>query len=101
MRTTIIQRLDFVTKNLLDRIQLADEYSIKEWLHQAFLSLATRPGSITPEEGQRLGRSRLAALNEIRKAQFLDRERNCYNPFYLGPDDGDVKRMIEGHADLA
>lgn len=67
LRVYIIKTMDSIVQDPLDRIQLADQYGLTEWLYPAYAKLCARDASLTAEEGRRLGFERLAALSRIRE----------------------------------
>ncbi|KAG8944114.1 hypothetical protein FRC04_002152 [Tulasnella sp. 424] len=50
LRTYIIQILDSLAQDPLDRIQIADECGLTEWLHPAYAKLCARDAPLTAEE---------------------------------------------------
>ncbi|KAG8967794.1 hypothetical protein FRC05_001890 [Tulasnella sp. 425] len=75
LRTYIIQILDSLAQDPLDRIQIADECGLTEWLHPAYAKLCARDAPLTAEEGRRLGFGRFAALGWIRETELKQRHR--------------------------
>ncbi|KAG8944117.1 hypothetical protein FRC04_002155 [Tulasnella sp. 424] len=62
--------MDSIAQDPLDRIQLADQCGLSEWLYPAYAKLCARDASLTAEEGRRLGFERYAALSRIREDDF-------------------------------
>ncbi|KAG8921496.1 hypothetical protein FRC01_000221 [Tulasnella sp. 417] len=62
----------------LQRIQLADECNVKEWLHPAYASLCARRAPLTATEGEILGFERFAALCRIREEVLRERKFNVW-----------------------
>lgn len=67
LRVFIIQNIDSLAQDPLSRIRMADECSIKEWLHPAYAKLCARKAPLTAEEGRILGIERYTALWRIRE----------------------------------
>lgn len=70
LRAYIIKTTDSIAQDPMDRIQLADQCGLTEWLHPAYAKLCARDTSLTAEEGRRLGFERFAALSRIREDDF-------------------------------
>ncbi|KAG8914527.1 hypothetical protein FRC01_004026 [Tulasnella sp. 417] len=62
----------------LQRIQLAEECNVKEWLHPAYARLCARRAPLTAKEGQILGFERFAALCRIREEVLRERKFNVW-----------------------
>lgn len=67
LRAYIIKTVDSIAQDPLDRIQLADQYSLSEGLYPAYAKLCARDASLTAEEGRSLGFERYAGLSRIRE----------------------------------
>lgn len=67
-----------MAKDPFDRIQIADDYGLTDWLYPAYAKLCARDASLTFEEGRRIGFERFAVLVKIREDDFKDtiRTRN-------------------------
>ena len=51
----------------VDRIVLAREFDIPGWLEEGFFELCIRPGSLTLEEGDRLGMKDVIKIADLRQ----------------------------------
>ncbi|KAI6139533.1 hypothetical protein BKA82DRAFT_4222960 [Pisolithus tinctorius] len=60
----------------VEKIVLAMQYDIKEWLLSSLLALAQRPDPISIEEGRRLGIETALKLASVREKLKLERMRN-------------------------
>lgn len=69
----IIQELDFAATDPFDRIRIADECRVPEWLHPALARICARVSPLTAMEGRALGFERFAAVCRIREMQNLGR----------------------------
>lgn len=67
LRALAITRLEHIASPI-DRIVLAKQYSINEWLMPAYIELAKRPASLTLAENQRLGMETVTLLANVRVA---------------------------------
>lgn len=85
LRTYIIQILDLLAQDPLDRIQIADECGLTEWLHPAYAKLCARDAPLTAEEGRRLGFERFAAIGWIRETELKERHRLAVRGPSLAP----------------
>ncbi|KAI5983060.1 hypothetical protein EDD15DRAFT_2179678, partial [Pisolithus albus] len=69
LRNAAIQHLDVSSKSLnpIDKVELALQYDIKEWLLPALLALAQRSAPISVEEGRRIGFENALKLASVRE----------------------------------
>ncbi|KAG8967799.1 hypothetical protein FRC05_001895 [Tulasnella sp. 425] len=67
LRAYIIKTMDSIAQDPSERILVADQCGLTEWLYPAYAKLCARDASLTAEEGRRLGFERLAALSRIRE----------------------------------
>ncbi|KIO22958.1 hypothetical protein M407DRAFT_27526 [Tulasnella calospora MUT 4182] len=85
VRQFIIQELDFVAVDPFDRIRIADECRVPEWLRPALARLCARKSDLTAAEGRALGYERFAAICRIREMEKLgsspekNRAHECCN----------------------
>ncbi|KIO16895.1 hypothetical protein M407DRAFT_33451 [Tulasnella calospora MUT 4182] len=70
LRAYIIMNIDSMAWDPFDRIQVADDCGLTDWLHPAYARLCARDASLTIEEGRRIGFERFAALVKIREDDF-------------------------------
>ncbi|KIO04197.1 hypothetical protein M404DRAFT_26410 [Pisolithus tinctorius Marx 270] len=78
LRTAAISWLDTGNAALdhVEKIVLAMQYDLKEWLLSSLLALAQRPDPISIEEGRRLGIETALKLASVREKLKLERMRN-------------------------
>ncbi|KAI5996619.1 hypothetical protein F5J12DRAFT_725567, partial [Pisolithus orientalis] len=69
LRNAAIQHLDIPSELVdpIDKVVLALQYNIREWLLPAFLALAKRPTPISIEEGRRIGFENALKLASVRE----------------------------------
>ncbi|KAI5985622.1 hypothetical protein EDD15DRAFT_2122345, partial [Pisolithus albus] len=69
LRNAAIQHLDVSSRSLnpIDKVELALQYDIKEWLLPALLALAQRSAPISVEEGRRIGFENALKLASVRE----------------------------------
>lgn len=70
-RVFILRHIEkhFATQDPLDYIDVAMKCRVGNWLQPAFQRLCERQGSLTAEEGARLGFTRFAAICRIREGK--------------------------------
>ncbi|KIK19623.1 hypothetical protein PISMIDRAFT_682942 [Pisolithus microcarpus 441] len=69
LRNAAIQHLDVSSQSLnpIDKVELALQYDIREWLLPALLALARRSAPISVEEGRRIGFENALKLASVRE----------------------------------
>ncbi|KAI6146765.1 hypothetical protein BKA82DRAFT_145948 [Pisolithus tinctorius] len=74
LRNAVIQHLDIPSELVdpIDKVVLALQYNIREWLLPAFLALAQRPALISIEEGRRIGFENALKLASVREKLRLE-----------------------------
>lgn len=89
LRTAAISWLDIGNGDLdhVDKIVLAMQYNIKEWLLPSLLALAQRPDPISVEEGRYLGIETALKLASVREKLKLKRKDSGGSKLVVGDRD--------------
>ncbi|KIO22961.1 hypothetical protein M407DRAFT_27529 [Tulasnella calospora MUT 4182] len=82
LRAYIIMSMDSIASDPFDRIQVADDCGLTDWLYPAYARLCARDASLTIEEGRRIGFERFAALGKIREDDFKSTIRSGTRKWY-------------------
>jgi hypothetical protein len=59
--------------DVLDKVVLVRKYGIKEWYLKTYIALATRPASLTYEEGEKLGFDFALKIAKVREERHSNR----------------------------
>ncbi|KAG8914526.1 hypothetical protein FRC01_004025 [Tulasnella sp. 417] len=86
LRAYILKNMDSLAQDPFDRIQVANECGLTEWLHPAYAKLCARDNSFSVEEGRRIGFERFAALVKIREDDFKNSIRAGIRPGRSNPE---------------
>ncbi|KAG8991726.1 hypothetical protein FRB94_012287 [Tulasnella sp. JGI-2019a] len=95
--------IDHITRHfpdhLADRIKMADDFDVTQWLYPAYEKICTRSTPLTEEEVTALGPKRLVALLKIREACRQPEKRktipmscgSCGKTFHIGETPASVQ----------
>lgn len=71
IRNLVIQELEAIKLEEVEKLELALKYEITQWYADAYLALAKRPKPLNVEEGKRLGLELSVKIAQVRERRLV------------------------------
>jgi hypothetical protein len=95
IRETAIQRLSTFKFDPVDKVLLATEYKVSQWLLEGYTELVMRPATLSDQDEKRLGFKAASKLYRIREKRLRDHIDNYVSSYHsLNPPGSENSVML-------